>query len=255
MIGLFRAEWLKTKRSALRPLVFGLPVVIAAVLAWYICGRPWIEAGAAFSGFFSVWAAMVLPLALAIVSGQLVHEEEEAACFNGLLLCAKPRLALYGTKLVLLLLAVAVATALAVGVFVLGLWLGGYESGGLLLYAQAGAAAWLAAIPLVALSLWIAFAAGMGVSVGVGMGGVLVAAIIGGTLIGDKIWPFIPWAWPVRLASAVAIVRTPGIDGDQLAEFLKNVHWACALGAISGILLVVAGAWWFARWDGRDLSE
>ena len=166
MMGIFCAEWLKTKGGALRPLVFLLSPLVGAVLAWYVVGRPWIAAGSAFSGFFSVWAALVMPLALAIVAGQLVHEEEDAANFNGLLLCAKPRALLYLVKLALLLALAAVATGLAVGAFVLGLWLGGYASGGAMLYAEAGAVCWLAAIPLAALSLWLAFAFGMGVSIG-----------------------------------------------------------------------------------------
>ena len=73
MMGIFCAEWLKTKGGALRPLVFLLSPLVGAVLAWYVAGRPWIAAGSAFSGFFSVWAALVMPLALAIVAGQLVQ--------------------------------------------------------------------------------------------------------------------------------------------------------------------------------------
>lgn len=255
MMGIFCAEWLKTKRGALRPLVFLLSPLIGGVLAWYVAGRSWIEAGSAFSGFFSVWAALVMPLALAIVAGQLVHEEEDAANFNGLLLCEKPRALLYLVKLAVLLLLAAVATGLAVGVFVLGLWLGGYASGGAMLYVEAGAVCWLAAIPLAALSLWLAFAAGMGVSVGVGMGGMLIAAILGGTLLGDAIWPFVPWAWPVRLASAVAIGRSREINAALVEGFMAQAGLACALALVGGMLLIVGGCAWFSRWDGRDTGE
>lgn len=255
MIRLLRAEWLKTKRGALRLLVFGVPVLCGAVLAWYISGRPWIAPGAAFSGFFWVWAALVLPLALAIVAGQLVQEEELAGAFHGLLLSGCSRALLYTVKLVLLLGAAALATALAIGSFLAGLGLGGYASGGVLIYAQAGLVAWLAAIPLAACSLWISFAAGMGVAVGVGMGGMLIAALIGGTLIGDAIWPFVPWAWPVRLSHALAIVQTPGMDAALLTDFLRAVGEACVLGVFSSILLIVGGLCWFSRWDGRDTGE
>lgn len=255
MMGIFCAEWLKTKGGALRPLVFLLSPLVGAVLAWYVAGRPWIAAGSAFSGFFSVWAALVMPLALAIVAGQLVHEEEDAANFNGLLLCAKPRALLYLVKLALLLLLAAVATGLAVGAFVLGLWLGGYASGGAMLYAEAGAVCWLAAIPLAALSLWLAFAFGMGVSIGVGMGGMLIAAILGGTLLGDAIWPFVPWAWPVRLASAVVIGQSREINAALVEAFMAQADLACALALVGGMLLIVGGGAWFSRWDGRDTGE
>ena len=35
MMGIFCAEWLKTKGGALRPLVFLLSPLVGAVLAWY----------------------------------------------------------------------------------------------------------------------------------------------------------------------------------------------------------------------------
>lgn len=52
MMGIFCAEWLKTKGGALRPLVFLLSPLVGAVLAWYVVGRPWIAAGSAFSRIF-----------------------------------------------------------------------------------------------------------------------------------------------------------------------------------------------------------
>ncbi len=256
MMGLLRAEWLKTRRTVLRFLVFVLPLLIGAVLGGYIAARSWlISPSGAFSGFFSGWGALVMPVAIAMVAGQLVHEEEQAGSFGGLLLCAKPRWQLYMSKFVMLVLAVVVATALAVGMFCLVLWLGGFQHGGFDVYAQAAVACILAAVPLAAFHLWLAFAAGLGVSVGVGMGGLLVAALIGGTLLGDKIWPFVPWAWPVRMASAAAIVRTPGIDAAALAFFMERVHLACAVVVFSGILLIAGGLWWFSRWNGRHTSE
>lgn len=256
MMGLFRAEWLKTRHTVLRFLVFVFPLIIGGVLGGYIAARSWmISPSGAFSGFFTGWGALVMPVAIAMVAGQLVGEEEQAGSFGGLLLCAKPRWQLYMSKFVMLVLAIVAATVLAVGMFCLVLWLGGFQQSGFDLYAMAALACILAALPLAAFHLWLAFAAGLGVSVGVGMGGLLVAALIGGTLLGDVVWPFVPWAWPVRLASAVAIARTPGVDAAALEFFMERVHLACAVAAFGGILLMVGGLWWFSRWNGRYASE
>lgn len=124
-----------------------------------------------------------------------------------------------------------------------------------MLYAEAGAVCWLAAIPLAALSLWLAFAFGMGVSIGVGMGGMLIAAILGGTLLGDAIWPFVPWAWPVRLASAVVIGRSQETNAALVEAFMAQADLACVLALVGGMLLIVGGGAWFSRWDGRDTGE
>ena len=95
----------------------------------------------------------------------------------------------------------------------------------------------------------------MGVSIGVGMGGMLIAAILGGTLLGDAIWPFVPWAWPVRLASAVAIGRSREINAALVEAFMAQTGLACALALVGGMLLIVGGGAWFSRWDGRDTGE
>ena len=43
----------------------------------------------------------------------------------------------------------------------------------------------------------------MGTSIGTGIIGLLTAAIIGGTELGNNIWQFIPWALPIRLVKAI----------------------------------------------------
>lgn len=249
------AEWLKTKRSALRWLVLFLPVLMGLVLTWYVAGRPWIDGSSAFSGFFSCWAALALPFLASIIAGQLAAEEEGAGSFMGLLLSAKPRVQLYLSKLLALFVALAVATFLVTAVFCGGLWLGGYDNTLLGFYAEAALVSWLAVLPLAALHLWLAFAAGLGVSVGVGIGGVLVAAMIGGTLLGDGIWPFVPWAWPLRLAMIPSILQSSQLNAAQLARLSAQSDWACILAALGGIVVTAASVWWFSRWEGRHTGE
>ncbi len=249
------AEWLKTKRSALRWLVVLLPALMGLVLAWYVVGRPWISAASAFSGFFSCWASLVLPFLTAIAAGQLAAEEEGAGAFTGFLLSAKPRVQLYFGKLLMLILLLAAATLLATLVFCGGLWLGGYENTLLDFYVRAAIVCWLAILPLAALHLWLAFAAGLGVSVGVGIGGVLVAALIGGTLLGDGIWPFVPWAWPLRLAMIHSVLQAAQLNAEQLASLSSQSTLACLLALLGGIVVTAASVWWFSRWEGRHRGE
>lgn len=249
------AEWLKTKRSALRWLVLFLPVLMGLVLTWYVAGRLWIDGSSAFSGFFSCWAALALPFLASIIAGQLAAEEEGAGSFMGLLLSAKPRVQLYLSKLLALFVALAVATFLVTAVFCGGLWLGGYDNTLLGFYAEAALVSWLAVLPLAALHLWLAFAAGLGVSVGVGIGGVLVAALIGGTLLGDGIWPFVPWAWPLRLAMLPSILQSSQLNAAQLVRLSAQSDWACILAALGGIVVTAASVWWFSRWEGRHTGE
>lgn len=248
-------EWLKTKRSALRWLVVLLPALMGMVLAWYVAGRPWMSAVSAFSGFFSCWASLALPFLAAIAAGQLAAEEEGAGAFTGFLLSAKPRVQLYFGKLLMLVLLLASATMMATLVFCSGLWLGGYENTFLGFYVRAAIVCWLAILPLAALYLWLAFAAGLGVSVGVGIGGVLVAALIGGTLLGDGIWPFVPWAWPLRLAMIHSVLQAAQLNTEQLASLSSQSTLACLLALLGGIVVTAASVRWFSRWEGRHGGE
>lgn len=249
MMRLLYAEWLKTAHSALRWLVILVPVVIGAAIGWYIVGRPWIAPRGAFSGFFSAWAALVMPLGIAVIAGVLAAEEEENS-FTAMRLCVRPPTMFYLAKLVLLVLMLALATALAVGTFYLVLQLGGYDSGAYsACYGGAALTAWAAALPLVVLHLWLAMAKGLGASVGVGICGALVGALIGDTMLGDGIWQFVPWAWPLRLSLLTAV------DPAQRLALAQPANIACAIALISGILLTVGSLWWFSRWEGRQSAE
>ncbi len=48
---------------------------------------------------------------------------------------------------------------------------------------------------LLALHLYLALRFGPGVTLGVGVAFTLLALILGGTGLGETLWPFIPWAW------------------------------------------------------------
>ncbi|MDO4280523.1 MAG: lantibiotic immunity ABC transporter MutG family permease subunit [Peptococcaceae bacterium] len=250
MMAFLRAEWLKTKRTALRWLVFALPVLTGAVLGWYCSGRAWISAADAYSGFFSVWTNL-LSLLIGIVGGQLVEEEAQAGAFSGFLALPRPRRALYLGKLAALLLSMALANVLAVASVVAVLQMTGTLMLSPSLYALTMAMILIASVPICALSLWLSLGAGMGASVGVGICGVLLAAIVGGTNLGNALWPVVPWAWPVRFCAFAALLYEGG-----LAPVLYNqLKLGCAVVAISGILFIIGGVRWFSRWDGRATGD
>ena len=98
----------------------------------------------------------------------------------------------------------------------------------------------IAALPLLAIHLWLATAWGFAPTFALAVGGFL-AGLVGSRL---GIWPAIPWAWPIRVGTSVAGLG-PGepLPGEALA----------ALGVALAITLVVgaASAWWFHRSEVR----
>ena len=115
MMKILYAEWLKTKRTAVRLLMFCIPVVFAALITGYFAlrGIDKNNQTLAFQAFFEVWTVCVVPLGIGILSGLVVHYEELAGNFNGLLINKVSRYGLYWSKFLLSVLSMTASTLIA----------------------------------------------------------------------------------------------------------------------------------------------
>ena len=255
------AEWLKTKRSAIRGIVFFIPLLFDAVLIWYITPRGVNDNTQlpAFRIFFEAWTASVVPLGAGILSGFLIHQEELAGSFGGILSSKVRRNKLYLGKFIFSVILMTISTAIAVTVFAVGLKLILGFSIVWPIYLKSAILTIMATIPLLAICLWVSWAWGMGASIGISIGGLLLAALMA-TGLGDRVWQFIPWAWPVRLAElpGVPLVRAklPPVDVLYMYRFINR---QIAMGLLaSGICLaavLIGGIIWFEHWEGRRYYE
>ncbi len=263
MMKLLSSEWLKTKRTAIRWFTFCMPAVYAALIIGYIALRG-VDINTqvlVFQIFFEAWTAFVIPLDVGILSGFIVHQEELAGNFNGFLAAKVSRYKLYLGKFGLLFVTMTTSTLIATIVLCVGL----NVFLGLLIdwqiFVASAILVVIGTIPLLALHLWASFAWGMGASIGISIGGLLMAALIGATGLGDKIWQFIPWAWPVRLAMLPGVYLqfmpdmqvTPesissGFVLNQLATGLIAVAICLAVALVGGMV-------WFDKWEGRKFYE
>lgn len=263
MMKLLYAEWLKTKRTAVRLLTFCMPVVYAALIIGYFALRgigknTQIQV---FHAFFEVWTACVIPLSVGILSGLIVHYEELAGNFNGLLGNKVSRSSLYCSKFVLTALIMTANTLIATIVFGVGLDLFLGVSIGWPIFITASILAIIGMLPQLALLLWAGFSWGMGASIGISIGGPLMAALMGATSLGDKIWQFIPWTWPVRLAilpgAYLQFAENMQFPPEVISSgFLLN---QLVMGLAASLLCLAAallgGIIWFNRWEGRKCYD
>lgn len=257
------AEWLKTKRTAVRLLTFCMPVVYAALIIGYFAlrGIDKNNQTLVFQAFFEVWTACVIPLGIGILSGLIVHYEELAGNFNGLLISKVSRYGVYWSKFLLSVLIMTASTLIAtIGLGVgLDVFLGFSISW--LIFLVASILAIIGTIPLLALHLWAGFRWGMGASIGISICGLLMAALMGATSLGDKIWQFIPWTWPVRLAILPGAYLQFAEDMQFPSEVISSgfVLNQLVMGlAVSSLCLVAAligGIVWFNRWEGRKYYD
>ncbi|MFP4976105.1 lantibiotic immunity ABC transporter MutG family permease subunit [Paenibacillus sp. CN-4] len=254
-----RADWLMTKRSGYRWLIFSAPPLAAAVLLWYYSGRTVTSelSYSIYDTFFQL-IATALPLVISLLSGLLAQQEEQAGRFGGLLGRRQPRYVSYAGKLLM------VAGPVIVGIYIAAILLAGgmqvvlgLESVPFAMFLTGASYAVIGALTLCALQLLLAFAFGMGASVAAGGAGFLLGAIIGTTMIGDRFWMYIPWSWPARLSLSPLLKRQAEEHGLQEMAYLLQTQnvLAFTLAILSFILVFLYGTIWFGRWEGRKTYE
>lgn len=91
---------------------------------------------------------------------------------------------------------------------------------------------------------------GRGASIGVGIVGSLVAALML-TGLGDTIWPYIPFAWGVRFIS----LWTIHASGTMLSPAVSGLSAGITVWLLGTILAALLCAAWFQRWEGRSADN
>lgn len=251
---LLHVEWLKLKRSPVKWLVLGAPLLYAAMLVWYYHGRQ-IKPGLTYAVYQTFWeaaTALLLPIAAGLLAGLIVYSEENAGQFTGLLGSGIARHRLYLAKLTLLSGLTAFCLLLATAAFSAGIGLLTDIPFSWKLYASAAGLAAVSVIPLLAIHLWMAFAWGMTASAAAGMGGLLIAAL-SATSLGDAVWPYLPWAWPIRFAILPGLSTLVDVQEGFMADYFNgNVTLTVSMVAVFLLICVAGSVAWFRRWEGRQ---
>lgn len=240
----FKAEFIKNKRSAILYIHIVLPVLCAVVFAGYYRISAW-EASSKISAYLEVLAASI-PFIIGLITGQALDIEYNAGGYQLLLGTIPSRNASFLGKLFFLLSCFFAAVALALGLFAAL-----YPVAPLVLYGKALALLLLTAIPLYVLHLFIGMKFGKGATLGLGIAGSLLAALMR-TGLGDGIWKAVPWAWGIR-AMDVAVLSwyDPQLYLLAHGEFVIGM----VVCACSSVCLLTACLLWFRRWDGAKSAD
>lgn len=262
LISILSSEWIKTKRTAIRWLIFLVPVLFSLAGVGYISLRKSVEEIYIFQGFFNAWGTLVVPIISSLLSAFLVQEEELAGNFTGYLSTSIPRKFLYFGKFLTLFLFNMVSTVIALIMFYGGMNIvspGMVNGWGIFIFAMI--LELFGTLPLLAIHLWLSFIWGTGTSIGIGIGGLVTAAIAGSTPLGDKVWMFIPWAWPSRLAKlpGAYLEFTAGMNmpPSEISSSAILQQLIIGVPAVSICLIVfyIGGIIWFDKWEGRKHYE
>ena len=264
MIKLILSEWLKIKRTSIKRITFLLPFLISGCIIGYIAVHKrgdHFEADI-FETFFEVWAIFIIPIIISVFAGQIVYEEELAGSFNGFLSERFSRYRLYLGKFFIISIVCTITLILGTSVFCIETAIFFPGTVHIEIFFIAGVLLLLVGIlPLIAIHLWISFVYGIGASIGMGIIGLLMTTMIGGSELGNSIWRFVPWALPIRLVKAIGPYLEFSANMAKPPQLISS-GWATTQ-LLSGIISVIiyliimlgCGIVWFYRWEGRKHYE
>ncbi|NMF00171.1 ABC transporter permease [Aneurinibacillus aneurinilyticus] len=201
------SEWIKYKRSAVPWIIALVPLGICGIIMMY--GRGGRGASWTLTQLFdkvgAIWYGALLCFFWGLLPALAAQLEAGSGRWS-LLRCRGVRPGrLYISKLLVIVMHTAISTLLLIMLLIISAKLLGVTDSPHLWAGTlaAIAAGWLASLPLLAISLWLAEAFGWPIATGFGFTGIIIAAVIGATSLGNEIWMLLPWTWPVRFSYTV----------------------------------------------------
>jgi len=259
-LNVLSSEWLKTRRTTIRLIVFVMPIIYPIFMLWYFSryNDPSFWQVKIYGGFFEV-LSVSLPIIISLLTGLIAYQEEKSGSFMNVLTGPVSRVKFYFGKLSLLIFAAIADIFLATFLMLLGMrYILNVENVHYDLFLQGALLSLVGSLILFSLHLLISFAFGMGASIAIGGGGFLVSAIIGATVVGDNIWQYIPWAWTVRLSQVpmLLMLNVKHAFGMELSDlYFQELMKGIIPASICFILVTLLGLVWFNRWEGGKFYE
>ncbi len=250
------ADWIKTKRSQIRLIFIVITIIYPILMLWYFSNNKLQYQ--MYNDFFMT-ISVSLPILASLLSGLISAQEESAGHFSLILSSTVSRTTSYLSKLILLEFMTTISIFFSTFVLLLGMKFTLHiENIQYSLFFQGSLLTIIGCLFLYEFYLFLSLAFGMGASIALGGAGFLITAIIGGTIVGDRIWQYIPWTWSARL-SQLQEFFIPGINlpnGLLASEFVNQQYSKSLPFVILGtITLLLVSLIWFNRWEGRKSYE
>ena len=239
-----KAEFVKCRHSALMYLHILVPFLGAVVFAGYFLISGW-DIQTNISAYLEVLAT-AFPFLIGIVVGVVVHLENQAGHWQLMLGTIPSRPAAYIGKLSFLMISAIGAAALALGCFATI-----YRVAPLTVYLKAWVLLIVAVFPLYLIHLFVGMQFGKGASMGLGIAGSLVAALMI-TGLGDTVWTYNPWAWCVRFMDYTVLSwSNPDVFNLVCHDFFIGI----VIDLLSSLLFFFLSIIWFRFWDGCRVND
>lgn len=244
IIRCIRADMLKTKNTPLLLFHLLFPVIGTLIFVGYFHVSSWSEMDN-ISVFLEVMA-IVFPFLIGIVVGFMIQLEHQAGHFQLMLGTVKSRSSVYIGKIIYFVLFAFISIILSVTIFAIL-----YPVMPLAFYLKIAPILLLTVSPIYLLSLLVGLIFGKSASMGLGIVGSLISALML-TGLGDGIWMFIPWAWGVRFMDYFILKQ---ITMDIPIHITNEYTVAFYIVVTATIVLLTISLIWFNYWEGGKANE
>ncbi|MNM32896.1 ABC-2 family transporter protein [compost metagenome] len=249
LLGLLRADMLKTRRTPFLLIHLLAPLIGAGMFLAYYSYSPWSSTDKVLAYLQALGCA--LPTLIGLVCSMAAEQEAAAGHFQGMLTTPGNKIKAYASKLLMLLLFGFGAVLLASALFGLGFrGLLHQDRLGMLFYLTGAVILFGSSLPLYLLHGFTSLRFGRGASIGLGIVGSLIAALLL-TGLGDGIWPYIPFGWSARFASLWTVCSS----GSAASTALSGLDAGIMVWTLGTALASILSCAWFTRWEGRSTDN
>lgn len=245
------AEFQKTKRLPIRIIHLVIPICVAAAFSVYYLYSSW-NASVKLTAYFQI-LGIGFPFLIGLFCAMTAEQEQSAGNFQEILAVPERKKSFWG-KLLLLMLFGLFSVCLASFLFWAGcpkkVQIGVFADyrQAFQFYVKAALLLWGSSLFLYMLHLFLALHVNGSVSMVLGIGESLVAALFL-TGLGDGIWMYVPASWASRMVTELLFVA--GGQYFPLEEF-KMAVGACVLLTTVG---AVCFSIWCCHWEGKSSSD
>lgn len=239
-----RANYLKTKRSMLNVVYIIVPLILALAFAGYFHISSWNRT-LKISAFLEM-LGMIFPFLAGIIVGIIAQQESQAGHYQFILSTVPSRVRIYIGELCFLLINSLFFYTLAVGCFALAFPFASISG-----CIQIIGLLFLGSVPIYQMHFLCAFIWGKSASMGLGIAGSLLSAIML-TGLGDVCWQYIPWAWSVRFMDFWILSAT---NKDAYLQSCNIFYGGIIINTVVILALFAISVMWIRLWDGGKEND
>ncbi|MER0123475.1 hypothetical protein ABPH35_07285 [Streptococcus sp. ZJ93] len=242
MLRVLQSYWQRTKRTPVRIVIWLCPLVFALVCIAYMSSSPAIK-GYEVTGFF-VGYAIVASFSLSFFVPMLYEIDQQAGLYANELRSGISRLTLFLTRFLFIVLLLAMIELLAVLPFLMFLLLAGITPH-IVDFLRMLALCLVTLMSMVPTYQFLSLKFQYSGSIGLGALFTLASLLLGTTELGQNIWYFFPFVYPIKLVFGYAKQEL------RLEELMLFGIFSIFF-MFSSLYLVY---FWYNKWDGMSKLE